>query len=96
MRARGQGGVHGERMHTQRGVCEHRHRHDLLQQMPVVELMGGGHPAAAEGDDLSSKAVLPCRRRQRREPHQHPGPSSRGTAPGVHGTRKPPEQPHLT
>ena len=32
----------------------------LLQQPPVVELVGGGHPAAAERDDASSKAVLPC------------------------------------
>ena len=34
---------------------------DLLQQAPVVELVRGGHPAAAERDDASSQAVLPCR-----------------------------------
>lgn len=32
---------------------------DLLQQPPVVELVGRRHPAAAERDDSSSKAVLP-------------------------------------
>lgn len=86
----------GTHTHTQKGMRAHRHPWDLLQQTPMVELVGGGHPAAAEGDDSSPKAVLPCRSRHRHEPHWHPGPPSRGAAPRTDGKQKPPEQPHLT